>query len=171
MSKYPTVLTSDDVRKIIRGSPNASKSTARAPANSTAQAQAPNVQPNESNVPSVPKVANSSASLLKLQLFLKGYHRITVPEACQRIANNNVDVFIKLWTQWQQVDAKEVKAAVDRAGVNRISLCNAFLKGRLQISDKRYNDIKARFDDAHLADPTGVYAANDSDRVAVVISM
>lgn len=143
MRKYPNVLTSDDVREIIRGSPNA---------------------------PAAP-AAPAALPVSELQSFLKGYHRITVSEACQRIADNNLDVWIKPWNDWQHVDKVQVNEAVVQARKKGTSFCNAFLKDKLRLTDARYDDIKARFNDAHFGDPTGVYAANQGDGVAVVISM
>lgn len=78
---------------------------------------------------------------------------------------------MKPWDDWQQIDQTQVNAAINLAEKRGKSFCNALLRDGLRLSHEQYRDVKDRFDDASMGDLTGVYAAANGNRVALLISM
>lgn len=153
MSKPPNTLTSDDVLDLMNSSPNNPHRKA-----------GPAITPQGSSQPQ-----QSQDRRPDLRSFLRGYHRVTVAEACSKMVADNVDAWVWFLGSWIQVDAGEVNSVIARANEDKQSFCRSYLKDELGFSDAKYEDIKAQFDEVEIDNPVGIYESNDGNRVALVI--
>ena len=103
--------------------------------------------------------------------FLKGYHRVTVSEACRKIVVDNVDAWVGSGAVWKQLPAAEVNAIISQARDRDQSFCHTFLKENLGFSHAKYNDMKTQFDQVEEGNPVGIYEADVGNRVALVVDM
>lgn len=95
--------------------------------------------------------------------FLVGYDRITVPEACESIVGNRLDVWTNLDGQWTQMPSNDVKALISSAQDLGLSICRALLVNRLLLSEEAYSEAKNTLDT--ISGPAGVYMKNGNSLI------
>lgn len=118
--------------------------------------------------PHVRTRSKAAHSFDDLRSILKDYHRITVHEACNLIAHDNLDVWTGSDDAYVQVDQHIVRAQIQRARQNQKSFCNMFLKDNLGFSDDMYAREKDRWKDLNLSSLVGIYHGNRSNRIVIV---
>lgn len=99
-----------------------------------------------------------------LGVFLEGFRRITIEDACRRgpIDLANVTVWTKHSGPWQQRPASTLKK-----GKPSQSVCRSLVTGLYGWSDAQYEALRDVFDDEESADLMGIYT-NDQGQYAVV---
>jgi hypothetical protein len=99
-----------------------------------------------------------------LGVFLEGFRRITIEDACRRgpIDLVNVTVWTKHSGPWQQRPASTLKK-----GKPSQSVCRSLVTGLYGWSDAQYEALRDVFDDEESADLMGIYT-NDQGQYAVV---
>lgn len=98
-----------------------------------------------------------------LDEFLVGYDRITVPEACESIVGNRLDVWTNSDGQWTQMPSNDVQALVTDAKNRGLSVCRALLVDNLLLSEDAY--LKAKNTLNTVAGPAGVYLKNGNSLI------
>ena len=95
--------------------------------------------------------------------FLVGYDRITVPEACESIVGNRLDIWTNPDGQWMQMPSNDVQALINDAQDRGLSVCRALLVNKLAMSEDAYLKTKKALDTVN--GPAGVYLKNGNSLI------
>jgi hypothetical protein len=88
---------------------------------------------------------------------LKGYHRISLSEACQSLKGNNLAIWRQTNQQWAPLTKEDMESLVKQASLRDQSLCRTYFVDTLGLGEDEYTRAKWQLDEINPGSPVAVY--------------
>jgi hypothetical protein len=92
-----------------------------------------------------------------LTIYLDGYDRISVDDACDLLAGPNLEVWKGYNGSYSRVPTEEVETMIRDSKRDQESFCHTFLRKKLGFTPARYAEEKEKLEAIEPGSPVGIY--------------